>query len=103
MENANKEEFKVDEQNKIYIIGGRGVGKTTFLYRILHGQFKTGIPQSEIGIMKSQYKIGNKRKERVSQPSSTSFLFFETRINFLIGLYITLVIAIHAPKKAITV
>ena len=60
MENANKEEFKVDEQNKIYIIGGRGVGKTTFLYRILHGQFKAGIPQSEIGIMKSQYKIGNK-------------------------------------------
>ena len=60
MENANKEEFKVDEQNKIYIIGGRGVGKTTFLYRILNGQFKIDIPQSQIGIMKSQYKIGNK-------------------------------------------
>ena len=60
MENTNKEDFKVDEQNKIYIIGGRGVGKTTFLYRILNGQFKNDIPQSQIGIMKSQYKIGSK-------------------------------------------
>ena len=60
MENANKEDFKVDEQNKIYIIGGKGVGKTTFLYRILNGQFKSDIPPSQIGIMKSQYKIGNK-------------------------------------------
>lgn len=60
MENTNKEDFKVDEQNKIYIIGGRGVGKTSFLYRILNGQFKNDIPPSQIGIMKSQYKIGNK-------------------------------------------
>jgi GTPase SAR1 family protein len=60
MENNNKEDYKVDEQNKIYIVGGRGVGKTTFLYQIHSGTFNDSLPPSEIGIAVSQYKIGNK-------------------------------------------
>ena len=60
MENKNKEDFKVDEQNKIYIIGGRGVGKTTFLYQIHSGKFNDSLPPSEIGLAVFQYKNGNK-------------------------------------------
>ena len=60
LENENKKEFKVDEQNKIYIVGGRRVGKTTFLYQILMGEYNKELPPSQIGIMKSQYKKGNK-------------------------------------------
>ena len=60
MENKNKEDFKVDEQNKIYIVGGRGVGKTTFLYQIHSGTFNDNLPPSEIGIAKFEYKKGHK-------------------------------------------
>ena len=30
LDNTNKEDYKVDEENKIYIVGERGVGKTSF-------------------------------------------------------------------------
>ena len=58
MEEDDKEKYKVDEQNKIYIVGGRGVGKTTFLYQIHYGEFNNSLSPSEIGIGISQYKKG---------------------------------------------
>ena len=60
MEKSEKDQYKVDEQNKIYIIGGRGVGKTSFLYQIQTGNFNEDIKPSEIGIAVSPYKFGNK-------------------------------------------
>ena len=60
MENTSKDDYKVDEQNKIYIIGGRGVGKTTFLYQIHSGKFNDSLPPSEIGLAKYTYKNGIK-------------------------------------------
>ena len=60
MEEGDKEKYKVDEQNKIYIVGGRKVGKTTFLYQLLYGEFNDNISPSEVGIAISQYKKGSK-------------------------------------------
>ena len=60
IENTNKEDFKVDEENKIYIIGGRGVGKTTFLHLLLSDKFYNNLNPSELGIIKSQLQRGNK-------------------------------------------
>ncbi len=61
MDNQDKSQFKVDEQNKIYIVGGRGVGKTTFLYQIHSGEFSTKIHPSDIGTAISQYQKGSKQ------------------------------------------
>ena len=67
MENNNEhlkvdenKDYNVDEQNKIYILGGKGVGKTTFFHLIFSGQFNSDIPESKPGIIKSNYKKGNK-------------------------------------------
>jgi len=56
----DKDNYKVDEQNRIYIIGGKGVGKTTFLYQIQSGKFQSDLSPSKRGIIKSTYKYGNK-------------------------------------------
>ena len=61
LDNTNKENYKVDEENKIYIIGGRGVGKTSFFNLIFSVKYQEKIKSSELGISKSQYKIGNKQ------------------------------------------
>ena len=61
LDNTNKENYKVDEENKIYIIGGRGVGKTSFFNLIFSVKYQDKIQSSELGISKSQYKIGNKQ------------------------------------------
>ena len=60
MENTNKEDFKVNEQNKIYILGGKGVGKTTFFHLLFSDEFNPNIPESKPGIIKSNFKTGNK-------------------------------------------
>ena len=60
MENTKKEDFKTDEQNKIYILGGKGVGKTTFFHLIFSDKFNGDIQPSKPGIIKSNFKIGNK-------------------------------------------
>ena len=51
--------LKIDEQNKIYIIGGNGVGKTTFFHLIFSDKFNEDISPSKIGIIASQYTKGN--------------------------------------------
>ena len=61
LDNTNKEDYKVDEENKIYIVGGRGVGKTSFFNLIFSVKYQEKIKSSELGISKCQYKIGNKQ------------------------------------------
>ena len=61
IDNTNKDDYKVDEENKIYIVGGRGVGKTSFFNLIFSVKYQDKIQSSELGISKSQYKIGNKQ------------------------------------------
>ena len=60
MENPNNKDFHVDEQNKIYILGGKGVGKTTFFHLLFSDKFDESIEPSEPGIIKSNFKKGNK-------------------------------------------
>ena len=60
MENPNNKDFHVDEQNKIYILGGKGVGKTTFFHLLFSDKFDETISPSEPGIIKSNFKKGNK-------------------------------------------
>ena len=60
MENPNNKDYHVDEQNKIYILGGKGVGKTTFFHLLFSDKFDESITTSEPGIIKSNYKKGNK-------------------------------------------
>ncbi len=53
-------DYNTDEQNKIYILGGRGVGKTSFLRAIFSEQFDEKIQPSEKGIAKLNLKIDKK-------------------------------------------
>jgi len=55
---GDKNNYKVDEQNKIYIVGGRGVGKTSLLCQIQSGKFSEKITPSAVGIIKSKYING---------------------------------------------
>ena len=60
MENSNRHDYSVSEQNKIYIIGSKGVGKTSLFHLIFSKPFSEDIESSEIGIIKSNYKYGLK-------------------------------------------
>ena len=60
MEKSFQKNYNINEQNKIYIIGGRGVGKTSLFHLIFSKQFNEDIAPSEIGIIKSNYKYGEK-------------------------------------------
>ena len=60
MKNDAKQDFQIDEQNKIYILGGKGVGKTTFFHLVFSNQFMENIEPSNPGIIKSNYKKGKK-------------------------------------------
>ena len=61
MENPNNnKEFHIDEQNKIYILGGKGVGKTTFFHLLFSDKFNEEIAPSEPGIINSNFKKGKK-------------------------------------------
>ncbi len=59
MENAGNE-FTVDEQNKIYILGGKGVGKTSFFHLLFSEKFDENIQPSKTGIIISNFKKDNK-------------------------------------------
>ena len=60
MEKSFQKDYNINEQNKIYIIGGKGVGKTSLFHLIFSKQFNEDIAPSEIGIIKSNYKFGEK-------------------------------------------
>mgnify|MGYP002626647121 CR=1 FL=1 len=48
-------EYETNEENKIYIIGGKGVGKTSFFHLIFENKFIDDLPPSKPGIIKSEY------------------------------------------------
>ena len=52
--------YNITEENKIYILGGKGVGKTSLFNLIFSEQFIEGLEPSEIGIIKSTYKYEEK-------------------------------------------
>ena len=60
MENPNNKDLQIDEQNKIYILGGKGVGKTTLFHLLFSDKFDEAIVPSKPGIIKSNLKKGNK-------------------------------------------
>ena len=51
--------FDTHEENKIYIIGGKGVGKTSFFHLIFEDKFIDDLDPSKPGIIKSEYTKGN--------------------------------------------
>ena len=55
MATSQKNNYETDEQNKIYIIGGKGVGKTS-LFQLIFVNNINDVQPSEIGIVKSNYK-----------------------------------------------
>ena len=52
--------YSTNEQNKIYILGGKGVGKTSFFNLLFSKQFDENISPSDIGIKKSNLEKDNK-------------------------------------------
>ena len=53
--------FDTHEENKIYIIGGKGVGKTSFFHLIFEGEFIDDLDPSKPGIIKSEYIKGKNK------------------------------------------
>ena len=51
--------YDTHEENKIYIIGGKGVGKTSFFHLIFEDKFIDDLDPSKPGIIKSEYTKGN--------------------------------------------
>ena len=56
---SHKKNYDTDEQNKIYIIGGNGVGKTS-LFQLIFINNTDEVQPSEIGIVKSNYQYQDK-------------------------------------------
>ena len=50
-----RKDFGTNEENKIYIIGGKGVGKTSFFHLIFEDNFINDLAPSKPGIIKSEY------------------------------------------------
>lgn len=48
-------DYNLDEPNKVYIIGGKGVGKTSLFNLIFDSKFSDSIEESEVGIQTSKY------------------------------------------------
>ena len=50
-----RNEYDTNEENKIYILGGKGVGKTSFFHLIFEDKFVEDLTPSKPGIIKSEY------------------------------------------------
>ena len=50
-----RNEYDTNEENKIYILGGKGVGKTSFFHLIFEDKFIEDLTPSKPGIIKSEY------------------------------------------------
>lgn len=48
-------DYSIDEPNKVYIIGGKGVGKTSLFNMIFDIKFSESVEPSEMGIQTSRY------------------------------------------------
>ena len=56
-----KQDYTLDEPNKIYILGSQGVGKTTLFNLFFDKPFDESIKKSQTGIVKAKY-IYNKKE-----------------------------------------
>ena len=89
MENTNK--YNTGEQNKIYILGGKGVGKTNLFHLIFSEQFKENMEPSKPGIIKCNLKRGNKEltiKELTDDESFSTTKLLESELEEVILIFI---------------
>ena len=61
MSTEQKQDYTLDEPNKIYILGSQGVGKTTLFNLFFDKPFDESIKKSQTGIVKAKY-IYNKKE-----------------------------------------
>ena len=83
--------YDTNEQNKIYILGGRGVGKTSFLRAIFSEKFDENIKPSEKGITKSNFKKDDKIftiKDLTDDESFTVTKFLQNELEDVILIFI---------------
>ena len=83
--------YDTNEQNKIYILGGRGVGKTSFLRAIFSEKFDENIKPSEKGITKSNFIKDDKIftiKDLTDDESFTVTKFLQNELEDVILIFI---------------
>ncbi len=90
MEKINNK-YDSGEQNKIYILGGRGVGKTSFFRLLFDEGFDEKVLPSEKGISKSNLKSGNKIftiKDLTDNENFETTKFFKNELEDVILVFI---------------
>ena len=90
MENIQNN-YDTNEQNKIYILGGRGVGKTSFLRALFSEKFDENIKPSEKGITKSNFKKDDKTftiKDLTDDEGFTVTKFLQNELEDVILIFI---------------
>ena len=90
MENIQNN-YDTNEQNKIYILGGRGVGKTSFLRALFSEKFDENIKPSEKGITKSNFQKDKKVftiKDLTDDESFTVTKFLQNELEDVILIFI---------------
>ena len=83
--------YDTNEQNKIYILGGRGVGKTSFLRALFSEKFDENIKPSEKGITKSNFQKDKKVftiKDLTDDESFTVTKFLQNELEDVILIFI---------------
>ena len=83
--------YETNEQNKIYILGGRGVGKTSFLRALFSEKFDENIKPSEKGITKSNFQKDKKVftiKDLTDDESFTVTKFLQNELEDVILIFI---------------
>ena len=91
MENANKLDYNTGEQNKIYILGGKGVGKTNLFHLIFSEQFNEKMEPSKPGIIKCNLKRPKKEltiKELTDDESFSTTKLLENELEEVILIFI---------------
>ena len=90
MEKLEKD-YNTNEQNKIYILGGKGVGKTSFFNLLFSKQFEQDISPSEKGIIKANLEKDNKIftiKELTDDESFSTTKIFQNELEGVISVFI---------------
>ena len=83
--------YSTNEQNKIYILGGKGVGKTSFFNLLFSKQFDENISPSDIGIKKSNLEKDNKIftiKELTDDEKFSTTKIFQNELEGVISVFI---------------
>ena len=90
MEKLEKD-YNTNEQNKIYIVGGKAVGKTSFFNLLFSKQFEQDISPSEKGIIKANLEKDNKIftiKELTDDESFSTTKIFQNELEGVISVFI---------------